>query len=263
MVDRGFGQGASSGDFDNDGFPDLYVGNVGRNQLLHNNGDGTFTDVTDVAGLTATDWTTSCVIVDLNADGNPDLYDVNYVTGPQVYERICQGKGCSPSAFAGAPDHLLLSRGDGSFELIEPAAPEVDGKGLGIVAFDLHERGRPSLFVANDQVPNFLLRNLATGDRHNVRLEDEAFISGVAFNQDGLAMASMGSLPTTLTAMDGSISTSRRSRTKPDCCCCRICPDCSSSVELPQACGRQRGRSSAGERSFSMSIAMVGRTSSK
>ncbi len=192
LVDRGFGQGASSGDFDNDGFPDLYVGNVGRNQLLHNNGDGTFTDVTDIAGLTPADWTTSCVIVDLNADGNPDLYDVNYVTGPQVYERICQGKGCSPSSFAGAADRLLLSRGDGSFELIEPAAPEVDGKGLGIVAFDLHERGRPSLFVANDQVPNFLLRNHATEDRHNVRLEDEAFISGVAFNQDGLAMASMG-----------------------------------------------------------------------
>ncbi len=192
LVDHGFGQGAAVGDFDNDGFPDLYVGNVGRNQLLHNNGDGTFTDVTDFAGITSTDFTTSCVLVDLNADGHPDLYDVNYVEGPQVYERICQGKGCSPSAFAGSPDRLLISRGDGTFELVTPPTPEIDGKGLGIVAFDLQEQGRPCLFIANDQVPNFLLRNRATADRYHVNLSDEAFISGVAFNQDGLAMASMG-----------------------------------------------------------------------
>lgn len=192
LIDRGFGQGATIGDYDNDGFPDVYVANVGRNQLHHNNGDGTFSDITAAAGIASTDWTTSCLIVDLNADGNPDLYDVNYVVGPQVYERICQGKGCSPSVFAGAPDRLLLSRGDGTFEMVAPLTPEVDGKGLGIVAFDLHERGRPSLFIANDQVPNFLLRNQPTAEPHNIRLHDEAFVSGVAFNQDGLAMASMG-----------------------------------------------------------------------
>ncbi|MDZ4683608.1 MAG: FG-GAP-like repeat-containing protein [Planctomycetaceae bacterium] len=192
LVDRGFGQGAAAGDFDNDGFRGLYVAHVGRNQLLHHNGDGTFSDVTDAAGLTADDWTTSCAIVDLNADGFPDLYDVNYLTGPRVNEVICDGKACSPSAFAGAPDRLLLSRGDGTFELVDPLSPEIDGKGLGVVAFDWQERGRPSLFIANDQVPNFLLRNHSTGDRRNIRLDDEAFISGVAFNQDGLAMASMG-----------------------------------------------------------------------
>lgn len=192
LIDRGFGQGATVGDFDNDGFPDLYVGNVGRNQLLHNNGDGTFTDITDSAGITATDWTASCVMVDLNADGWPDLFDVNYLTGPQVYERICQEKACSPSVFAGAPDRLLLNRGDGTLERVPPETPEVDGKGLGIIAFGLHERGRPSLLIANDQVPNFLLRNEPTADTHRPRLIDEAFVSGVAFNQEGLAMASMG-----------------------------------------------------------------------
>lgn len=192
LIDRGYGQGATVGDFDNDGFPDLYVGNIGRNQLLHNNGDGTFTDATDSAGITSSDWTASCVMVDLNADGLPDLFDVNYLFGPQVYERICQQKACSPSVFEGAPDRLLLNRGDGTFELMTSQTPEIDGKGLGVIAFDLQERGRPSLFIANDQVPNFLLQNQATSDRYNVRLSDEAFVSGVAFNQDGLAMASMG-----------------------------------------------------------------------
>ena len=192
LVDTGFGQGASVGDFNNDGFPDLYVGNIGRNQLIRNNGDGTFGDVTRIAGLTSMDWTASTAIVDLNADGNPDLFDVNYLTGERVHEMICHEKTCSPKDFPGAPDRLLLSRGDGSFELIAPEKPEVDGKGLGIIAFDLHTRGRPTLFIANDQVPNFLLHNYATGNGHNLRFEDEAFISGVAFNQDGPPMASMG-----------------------------------------------------------------------
>jgi tetratricopeptide (TPR) repeat protein len=192
LVDRGFGQGAAVGDFDNDGFPDLYVGNIGRNQLLRNNGDGTFSDVTDLAGLTSTDWTSSCVVVDLNADGHADLYDVNYLTGPHVYEMICQGRACSPKAFEGTPDRLLLSRGDGTYEMVTPDPRETKGKGLGIVAFQLIERGRPSLFISNDQVPNFLLHNHATTDPSNIRLEDEAFVRGVAYNQDGLAMASMG-----------------------------------------------------------------------
>jgi tetratricopeptide (TPR) repeat protein len=192
LSDRGFGQGAAAGDYDNDGFPDLYVASVGRNQLLHNNGDGTFTDVTDNSGLEAADWTTSVAVVDLNDDGLPDLYDVNYVTGPRVYEIICDGKGCSPGAFAGAPDRVWINRGDGTFQLSPPDRPEIDGKGLGVVAFDLDERRRPSLFIANDQVPNFLLRNRTASRQFPVRLEEEGFISGVAFNQDGLAMASMG-----------------------------------------------------------------------
>ena len=192
LVERGFGQGGTAGDFDNDGFPDLYVANIGRNQLYRNNGDGTFSDITAQCGLVGDDWTTSCVLVDLNADGLPDIYDVNYVSGPKLFEIICQGHACSPKAFAGAPDRLFLNRGDGTFEFTPSALSDSNGKGLGIVALDLHVRGRPSLFVANDQVPNFLLRNHATNDRFNLRLEDEALVAGVALNQDGLAMASMG-----------------------------------------------------------------------
>ncbi len=192
LRDTGFGQGCAAGDFDNDGFPDLYVANVGRNRLLHNNGDGTFADVADAAGLTTGDWTVSCALVDVNGDGDPDLYDVNYLTGPGVYEVICNGKACSPGAFAGAPDQLLISRGNGRFAFHPPDSPEVDGKGMGMVAFDGSERGRPSLFIANDQVPNFLLQNRATDNGDRVRFDDEGFPAGVAFNQDGLAMASMG-----------------------------------------------------------------------
>lgn len=192
LVDSGFGQGCTAGDFDNDGFPDLYVANIGRNRLQHNNGDGTFTDVTAAAEIEGSDWTASCVIVDLNADGAPDLFDVTYVTGPRVYEAICNNHACSPKAFEGIPDRLRMSRGDGTFELVPDATPESNSKGLGVVAFDLHDRGRPCLFVSNDQVPAFLLRNFATDDRLRVRLADEGFASGLAFNEDGLAMAGMG-----------------------------------------------------------------------
>ncbi|MEK6262630.1 MAG: FG-GAP-like repeat-containing protein [Planctomycetota bacterium] len=192
LVERGFGQGCTVGDIDNDGFPDLYVANIGRNQLYRNNGDGTFSDITAKCGLVGDDWTTSCVLVDLNADGLPDIYDVNYLSGPKLFEIICQGHTCSPKAFAGASDRLFLNRGDGTFEFAPSVLSDSNGKGLGIVALDLHVRGRPSLFVANDQVPSFLLRNHATNDRFRVRLEDEAVVAGVAFNQDGLAMASMG-----------------------------------------------------------------------
>jgi tetratricopeptide (TPR) repeat protein len=192
IASRGYGQGCSVGDIDNDGFPDLYVANVGRNQLYRNNGDGTFSDVTDTADVPGEDWTASCVIVDLNADGLPDLYDVNYLTGPEVYKAVCEGHTCSPKVFAPAPDRLLVNRGDGTFESLHPLTDETHGKGLGVVALPLQDRRRPSLFIANDQVPDYLLHSRPSGDRWNVRMEDEAFISGVAYNQDGLAMASMG-----------------------------------------------------------------------
>ena len=192
LVDGGFGQGCSVGDFDNDGFPDLYVANIGHNQLHHNNGDGTFTDVTNGSGLGDDAWTSSCVIVDLNADGFPDIFDITYVTGDRVYEAICKGRACSPKVFDGTPDRLYLSRGDGTFEFVPHAVPESNSKGLGVVAMDVEIRGRPSLFIANDQVPNFFLRNTPSDDRFNVRLEDEGFASGLAFNEDGLAMAGMG-----------------------------------------------------------------------
>jgi tetratricopeptide (TPR) repeat protein len=192
LGDHGFGQGCAAGDFDNDGFADLYVANFGRNSLWHNNGDGTFSDITEASGLEGQEWTASCVLVDLNADGCADLYDVNYLTGPRIHELICNGRACSPKVFDGAPDHVHLSRGDGTFRSLSDATPREDSKGLGVVAAVIGERGRPCLFIANDQVPNFLLRSQPTADPLDIRFRDEGFVSGVAFNESGLAMAGMG-----------------------------------------------------------------------
>jgi tetratricopeptide (TPR) repeat protein len=193
LVDSGFGQGCAAGDFDNDGFPDLYVANIGRNRLLRNNGDGTFADATEGCDPQPETWTASCVIVDLNADGLPDLFDVTYLTGEKVYELVCKGHGCSPRGFQGIPDRLFLNRGDGTFEFVPHATPDTNSsKGLGVVAVELSDRRRPWLFIANDQVPNFLLHNLPSGDSRNIRLQDDGFASGLAFNGDGRAVASMG-----------------------------------------------------------------------
>ncbi len=193
LIDRGYGQGCAAGDFDNDGFPDLYVANIGRNRLHRNNGDGTFSDVTESWNRQEDTWTASCVIVDLNADGIPDLFDVTYVAGEGVYDAVCGQTGCSPNQFQGIPDRLSLNRGDGAFEFVPNATPDSDSsKGLGVVAVELFERRRPCLFVGNDQVPNFLLRNLPSSDGRNVRLQDEAFACGLAFNGEGRAVASMG-----------------------------------------------------------------------
>lgn len=192
LENEGFGQGCSAGDYDNDGFQDLYVANVGQNRLCRNNGDGTFSEVTSAASIKGDDWTTSCVIVDLNADGAPDLFDVNYVTGSDIYTAVCEGFACSPKGFEGVPDRLHLSRGDGTFEWIPDATPTQNAKGLGVVAIDLYERGRPCLFIANDQVPNFLLRNVATDDARGVKFVEEGFLSGLAFDENGLPMACMG-----------------------------------------------------------------------
>ncbi len=191
-AEQGFGQGCTVGDFDNDGFPDLYVANIGRNQLLQNQGDGTFVDVTETAGLAPTDWTASVAMADLNGDGSPDLFDVNYVTGPNVYELICKGKACSPKAYDGTPARLHLSQHDGTFATV-PYGPDVrPGKGLGVVCFPLDSQRFPALFISNDQVANQLLRNISSTSGTGVSFVDQAFVMGTAFNGDGVAMAGMG-----------------------------------------------------------------------
>jgi tetratricopeptide (TPR) repeat protein len=191
-LDSGFGQGCSVGDFDNDGFPDLYVANVGRNCLYQNMGDGSFTQVTDLAGIFDESWTTSVMICDLNADGFPDLFDVNYLQGEGLYSRICQGHACSPKNFPGAPDSLWINAGDGTFQSIPNATPQSDSKGLGVVAFVMEDAKRPSLFIANDQVANFLLENKPSNSKNNIQFDNRALIAGLAFNENGLSMACMG-----------------------------------------------------------------------
>lgn len=216
-----FGQGVAVGDVNEDGFQDLYVANAQANRLLINNGDGTFSDIRDSTGLKsqnsdqptlANSWTTSCMIADVNGDQLPDLYDVNYLAGDDVFTRICQQQDgqsimCGPEAFAGASDRILLNDGQGRFvdatqQFLQPAA---DGKGLGIVAFS-DATGRMNLFVANDTVPNHLFvpqntpaPETTVGQKttaHDLAIiasmMDEALVRGVAVNADGKSEACMG-----------------------------------------------------------------------
>ena len=192
VTDTSFGQGATSGDVNNDGFPDLYVANIGPNQLYENMGDGTFLKASPDAGPQLSDWTTSVLIADLNADGNPDLFDVNYVDGPGVFQILCQGYGCSPKHFQGIQDRFLLNGGNDTFTYVAEATPAQGSKGMGSVALSLGPGERLSLFVSNDQVPNHLLRNRDAQLPGGIRLENESFLCGVAYNDDGLAMAGMG-----------------------------------------------------------------------
>ena len=187
-VEDGYGQGCSVGDFNNDGYPDLYIANIGTNQLLMNNGDGTFSDVTRESGLQGAAWTTSCLILDLNADGNPDLYDVNYLQGDHIFSVECGANRCSVRDYAGAQDQVQLSQGDGTFVVVPDATPTVTPKGLGIVAFFVDKETRPSLFISNDQVPNFFLRPTEVDGKYT----DQALLSGLAMNKDGNPTASMG-----------------------------------------------------------------------
>lgn len=223
-IEGGFGQGCAAGDFDNDGFVDLYVANAGVNQLLMNQGDGTFLDVTDQLGLTTSAWTSSCLLADLNADGHPDLFDVNYVEGEQLFRMVCSETECSPEHYEVSLDHLYLSHGDGRTQLFDLSDVEGrGGPGLGVVAFrvinpsampgsrtasvgasavsdPMSREGfwfgadptRLSLFIANDHEPNFFLANSPASTSENIVFREAAFITGLAVNSQGRPNACMG-----------------------------------------------------------------------
>ena len=199
VVEDLYSQGIAVGDYDNDGFPDVYVANIGRNRFFRNNGDGTFDDVTEATATAGNEWSTSCVLADLNADGLPDLYVVNYLQGDDVFERLCRDADgtprlCFPQAFSAAADRLYLNRGDGSFEDATDSLPHRDtaGRGLGVVAADFEQTGRLGLFVANDTTANYYLRRRDAGSGKAGAFEEAGVISGLAFDQNGKAQAGMG-----------------------------------------------------------------------
>jgi hypothetical protein len=197
LAHEGYGMGAVAGDYDNDGDQDLFVTHFGRDRLFRNNGDGTFTDVTEKAGVGNPLWGSSAVWSDLDGDGDLDLFVANYVDWSVDKNSLCYRRGaakpeplyCPLNQFQGVPDELYRNRGDGTFEAVgkEAGVALTTGKGLGVVALDENVDGLPDLFVANDQVPNFLFRNLG-----GMRFADVALEVGVAYDANGSALAGMG-----------------------------------------------------------------------
>lgn len=196
IIEAEFSQGATFGDYNADGFPDLYVANIGRNRLFRNNGDGTFTDVSLAAALaTEFRWSTSVLLADFSGDGLPDLYDATYIAGQQCYTQICptgsEVRACRPNLFPADQDRFYLNLGDGTFKDVSEAAgifaPE--GRGLGLLAATLN--GRLSLFVANDMTPNFFFRiEPAAGE--TPRFSETAPIANLAGDRNGQSQACMG-----------------------------------------------------------------------
>ena len=197
LEDNAFGQGISAGDFDNDGFADLYIANYGKNRLLQNNGDGTFLDVTPEVIHAEPVWTTSCLMADFNSDGHPDLFDVTYCHGSSVETKICQLQGvprsCSPRAFLAEVDRVWWNQGDGTWARSQNDGLNLsDGLGLGIVAYRPAPDHPITLFIANDEAPNYWLRPQNALSSSQVVWNDDAPIGGLAVDADGKPQACMG-----------------------------------------------------------------------
>ena len=196
LKDKLYSQGLAVGDFDADGFPDLYIANIGTNTLYRNNGDGTFQDVSVGSGTQGQVWTSSCLMADLNGDGLPDIYAVNYIGGDELYQacRIDTEHRCAPIAYLAEQDRLYVNGGDGTFadvtEHCGVIAPE--GRGLGIVAADFDGSRRLSLFVANDMSANFFFRNETPSPGDEPKFAESAILNGLAYNSAGVSQASMG-----------------------------------------------------------------------
>jgi tetratricopeptide (TPR) repeat protein len=190
ISDLGFSQGAAVGDLNQDGFDDLYIAGIGPNSLWLSNGDGTFSPHPLPVHSNPLRWCSSCAIADLNNDALPDLVDINYVSGDNVYSLICSGRACSPSTFTGTLPEVHFSHGDGTFQTIAASVPVADAKGLGLVIFRDSTDAPPSIFVANDQTPKFLLTPELSEGR--LQLIDHASRTGLAFNGDGVLTAAMG-----------------------------------------------------------------------
>jgi len=195
----GYGMGVAVGDYNRDGFPDLYVTQYGRSILYRNNGDGTFTDVTAQAGVAAPGWASSAVWFDYDNDGRLDLFVCRFVDfdkskhhrcgAPNIPELKGQNEYCYPRAYSPMPSWLFHNNGDGSFtDVSEKMGITANlGKSWGAVATDINNDGFMDLFVANDTVANFLFAN-----RGGNRFEEIGFTAGVAYGEGGKARSGMG-----------------------------------------------------------------------
>jgi hypothetical protein len=199
-----WGTGVAIGDFDNDGWPDIFVSNWGKNRLYHNNHDGTFTDVAEKAGVTLGNWSSSATWGDYDGDGRLDLFVAGYVHFDRnnlpvaeqngVPNSYCTFRGeqvsCGPRGLKGEPDHLFHNNGDGTFTDVSEKAGVADKPGyygLGAVFADINNDGKPDLIVGDDSTPNYLYLNKGDGT-----FEDVSYASGFAVNGVGQETASMG-----------------------------------------------------------------------
>jgi enediyne biosynthesis protein E4 len=202
-----WGFGVAIADYDNDGWPDIFVSNWGKNRLYHNNHDGTFTDVADKAGVALNDaaaWHTGATWGDYDGDGQLDLfvagylhYDRNNLPTPAENggtNAFCTFRGelvsCGPRGLKGEPDHLFHNNGDGTFTDVSEKAGVADKPGyygLGAVFVDVNNDGKPDLLVGNDSTPNYLYLNKGDGT-----FDDVSYASGFALNEAGRETASMG-----------------------------------------------------------------------
>jgi hypothetical protein len=199
LAGTGYDTGVAIGDYDNDGYEDIFVGGVHRNTLYHNNGDGTFTDVTEKAGLARLDkeygplWSVGAAWVDVNNDGLLDLFVVNYLSWDGAKEPDCRYNGkpeyCHPKFYKELPNQLFLNKGDGTFVDVsaESGIRSHPGKGMGVGVADYDGDGLPDIFVANDKLFNFLFHN-----KGNARFEEVAFEAGVALPEHGNLISNMG-----------------------------------------------------------------------
>ena len=190
--DGNYGMGVAVGDYDNDGYPDLYVTSYGKNILYHNNGDGTFTDVTAKAGVAAGGWSVSAGFVDYDNDGKLDLFVTRYMDWDTTRSKDCGGNYhtyCPPGEFPRTTNILYHNRGDGTFEDVSERSgiAAKKGHGLGVAFADYDGDGFTDIYVANDGMQQYLFHNNGNGTFKEVALE-----AGAALNVDGGPLSGMG-----------------------------------------------------------------------
>jgi hypothetical protein len=190
----GYGMGVAVGDYNNDGYPDLYVTNFGSNILYRNNGNGTFTDVTREAGVQAVGWSASAAFVDYDKDGHLDLYVTHYLDftvrgNKECFDPAGERDYCAPTAYKPVLHRLFRNLGNGKFQDVTQSAgiAAAVGPGLGVTCADFNGDGWPDIYVANDGAANLLWLNNGNGT-----FREAALLSGAAYSADGVARAGMG-----------------------------------------------------------------------